>query len=48
MAYLSVRSRLAGNKPKNVSNKLNFKSVLEHYQSYTTAQTLYNKMVWLL
>ena len=42
------RSRLAGNKPKEVSQKLNFNSFLEHYQAYPTAQTLYNKMVRLI
>ena len=42
------RSRLGGQKPKEVSSKLNFSSFMEHYQSYTTAQALYNKMVRLL
>ena len=42
------RSRLAGEKPKEISSKLNFSSFLDHYQSYTVAQQLYNKMVRLL
>ena len=31
----NLRSRLAGNKPKEVSTKLNFNSFLEHYQTYS-------------
>ena len=42
------RSRLAGEKPKEISSKLNFSSFLDHYQSYSVAQQLYNKMVRLL
>jgi len=42
------RSRLGGQKPKEVSSKLNFCSFMEHYQSYSVAQALYNKMVRLL
>ena len=42
------RSRLGGQKPKEVSSKLNFCSFMDHYQSYNTAQALYNKMVRLL
>ena len=42
------RSRLAGEKPKEISSKLNFSSFLDHYQSYSVAQQLYNKMIRLL
>ncbi len=44
-----VRSRLAGEKIKeDVSTKLNFKTFLEHYKTYATAQVLFNKMIKLL
>ena len=46
--WLFFRSRLAGEKPKDVSNKLDFSSFVEHYKAYPTAQALYNKMVKLL
>ena len=42
------RSRLAGQQPKEVSNKLNFKSFMDHYEKYPVAQALYNKMVRLI
>ena len=45
---INVRSRLAGGKPKEISSKLNFSSFLDHYQSYSVAQQLYNKMIRLL
>ena len=48
MNLLLCRSRLAGEKPKDVSNKLDFKSFMEHYKSYAVAQALFNKMVKLL
>ena len=42
------RSRLGGQKPKEISSKLNFASFLDHYQSYPIAQQLFNKMIRLL
>ena len=42
------RSRLVGKSRKEVSDKLNFSSFLEHYDSYSVAQQLFNKMVRLL
>ena len=42
------RSRLSGEVPKAVSNKLDFESFLKHYKSYDVAQTLFNKMVKIL
>lgn len=44
----SSRSRLSGEVPKAVSNKLDFESFLKHYQSYDVAQALFNKMVKIL
>ena len=44
----SSRSRLGGQKPKEISSKLNFASFLDHYQSYPIAQQLFNKMIRLL
>ena len=46
--FLHFRSRLGGNSPKEVSQKLNFSSFLDHYKSYSVAQGLYNKIVRLL
>lgn len=45
---LLFRSRLGGQKPKEISSKLNFASFLDHYQSYPIAQQLFNKMIRLL
>ena len=45
---LNVRSRLGGEKIKDVSTKLNFKTFLEHYKTYGVAQVLFNKMMKLL
>ena len=42
------RSRLAGEDPKAVSNKLDFQSFKKHYDSYTVAQALFNKMIKIL
>ena len=43
-----VRSRLAGEKIKDVSSKLNFNSFLDHYKTYAVAQVLFNKMIKIL
>ena len=48
LKFLVSRSRLAGEKPKDMSGKLNFASFIEHYKSYSVAQALYNKMIKLL
>ena len=45
---LLSRSRLSGEVPKAVSNKLDFESFLKHYKSYDVAQSLFNKMVKIL
>ena len=42
------RSRLAGNVPNSVSNKLDFQSFKQHYNSYNVAQALFNKMIKIL
>ena len=44
----NCRSRLSGEVPKAVSNKLDFESFLKHYKSYDVAQALFNKMVKIL
>ena len=45
---VNPRSRLSGEIPKAVSNKLDFESFLKHYKSYDVAQALFNKMVKIL
>ena len=48
LQYQISRSRLAGEDPKAVSNKLDFQSFKKHYDSYTVAQALFNKMIKIL
>ena len=46
--FFMSRSRLGGKGAKEVSSKFNFNSFMDHYQAYTTAQALFNKMVRLI